>query len=219
MMKNFKLISRLMACVIFCIVLSVALSGCALFKLTKPVKVEPLSATDVSSNTESVDNTPTISEEEYEFLDSVARALYYAKFQSKEKLNDTIVLEYISAILHDQDLIQKDYLVTPEKTNMEYKLEVSLCKKIAKSLFGYELGETKAVGGKFIFPYAGGVTPKVAGRDTHPLEDGSFIIIYTILAEGVDGEYIINNQVTLNVIRQNDQYSKFRIISIVSADG
>ena len=93
------------------------------------------------------------------------------------------------------------------------------CKEIVIALFGYELGDSNIVGGKYVFPYAGGVTPKVSDRDISFLGNNAFSIKYSVKAEGVNGEYIINNQVTLNVIRQNNKYSKFLITSIVSADG
>ncbi|MBR4282668.1 MAG: hypothetical protein IKT35_03030, partial [Clostridia bacterium] len=214
--KNCKLFSKLLTLIIFCVVLSVVFSGCGLSTIIESRKEKNFTPTDVISNVESIDETPTLSDDEYEYLDSLAQSLYYAKFQSEDDLSDGVVLQYISSILHDQELKQNYYLVTPEKTNIEFKLDVESCKKIAKALFDYDLSEKFALGEDFVFPISGGSVPVVAGRDTYPLEDGSFSIIYRINANGGNEEY---KQVTLNVIRQNSEYSKFHILSIVSVDG
>ncbi len=219
-MKKYNAFSIIAVCISFFVFISMFFSGCGLTTIIEHQRAKKItSANSVSSIVQPVDKNRPISSSELELLDGIARVLYYVEFNSVDSLNDNLVLEYISAILHDQDSTQKDYLVTPESTNEEYKLEASVCKEISMALFGYELGDEKIVGGKYIFPYAGGIIPKISERDIFHLEDGSYRLVYTVKVEGPDGEYIINNKVTLNVVRQNNKHSAFRIISIISADG
>lgn len=215
-MKFSRLFTLIISCVLVFIILSTTLSGCAAVSLINKNKIDNV-VSNVSSVV-SVDKTPEISAEEYVLLDGIARSLYYVKFNSPDDLNDQMVREFISSILHDQDLQSNDYLITPQRTNAEYKLEADKCKAIAKGLFNYDLGDGGTVAGNYIFPYAGGVTPQIAGKETHPLEDGSFRLVYTVQAQGFDGGYIINDIVTLNVIRIESEYSKFRILSIMSQE-
>ncbi len=218
-MKLFKWFRFAVSCVLICAMLSVVLSGCALKTILEHrEEIKNTTSVDDSSQTVSIDKNPELTADEYALLDNLARALYYAKFNSTDNLDDQIVLEYVSAILHDQDKQQKDYLIKPEKSDVEYRLEAGKCKSLVKALFNYDLGDSKIVNGNFVFPYAGGVTPEIAGRDTYPLEDGSFRMVYTVQAM-VGDEYAINDIVTMNVIRIKNDYCNFRILSIMSADG
>ena len=223
-MMKFKRIFLSVLCLVLSVVMVSTLTGCSLQKIIddrKEKKEKEESEQSVVSIIETV-KKDSLSAEELSLLDNLVCAMYFANFSSPSQLSDQICIELLSSVLHHQDSLSNNYLVTPEKNETGYLVDDAMCYTLINAMFDYKMTQNPELikDGYYHFPYAdGAATPEVAGQQIELLEDGSFKILYNVQRIGIDGEVIYNNNLMVNVLLQDNQYCLFKILSILPMNG